>query len=103
MTAIEGDDYPRQIVTIPFPPGVPTASGTIDITNDKIVESPTEETFVVKLVSPEQGTLTGITEAEITIEDDDSKNLRIKESTSSQLQVQLDCCIQINFVEYSSI
>ena len=73
---MEGDDYPVQVVTIPFPSGVSTAFGTINIINDNIVESPTEETFITRLTSPEQGVLAGITEAEITIEDDDSKKLK---------------------------
>ena len=72
---MEGADYPLQVVTIPFPPGVQTASGIIEIINDKIVETPTEETFIARLNSPEQGILAGITEAEVTIEDDDSKML----------------------------
>ena len=63
-------------MTIPFPSGVPSASGTINIINDNIHETPTEETFTTQLSAPEEGILTGITEAEITIEDDDSKNLK---------------------------
>ena len=77
VTAMEGEDYPLQVVTIPFPPEESTATGSINIINDNVVESPTEETFITRLTSPEQGVLAGITEAEITIEDDDSKKLKI--------------------------
>ncbi|XP_072038798.1 uncharacterized protein [Amphiura filiformis] len=70
-SAMEGEDYPAEVITLQFPPGVTSATEPIQITNDNRVER-LEETFQIVLVAPENGRQAGITAANVTIIDDDS-------------------------------
>ncbi|XP_072037594.1 uncharacterized protein [Amphiura filiformis] len=70
-SAMEGEDYPTEVIILHFPPGVTSASEPIQITNDNRVER-LEENFQIVLVAPENGRQAGITAANVTIIDDDS-------------------------------
>ncbi len=71
-TAFENEDYPTEIVVLEFQPNQESATGLIHVTNNNLVES-LIETFCIVLDTAVNGRPNGITEAEITIIDDDSK------------------------------
>ena len=75
-TAVVDQDFPRQVITLDFPPGESSIVGKVHIINDNTLESPLEETFTIELVTPVRGTVypaQGHKRAIVTVTDDDCK------------------------------